>query len=178
MRRAQDTIHGAAPGYRRLSNTHSHGRSAVHVVKGFTHMSHRGVTRILSSCSTLTYMRTVSCHQSPGPILSSSATASRGGSSTRRGTYQIMHRHILRNSQISADQYRTTAYHKEPPYSGRDTIGPEQFITTCPMEWQIPNSIITHCQGKGQAQIPSLRHRQGKTAVPNSINNCQGKTAV
>ena len=82
------------------------------------HIKHTGVSRTLPSRSTLTYVRTVSCHQSPGRVLLSPAIASRGGSSTLRGMYQIMPRHIIRkpqnigNPQISANPYRTTAYHE------------------------------------------------------------------
>ena len=109
-------------------------------------------------------------HQSPGRIINIIDCPAGGQLHTPRhmpnnaSTHNTKPQNI-RNRQISADPYRTTAYHKQPPYSVLDTIGSEQLITNCQVKRQIPNSIINHCQGK--------------TASPNSVmKNCQGKTAI
>ena len=164
MRRAQYIIRRAARDHRGLSNTHPYRTSSIPVAKGFTHINHTGCGEpYLSSRSTLSYVRAVSCHHTPGRIFIIITTASRGGSLTHcRGKYQILSRHLIRNLKII---YETARYPqtrieqpyttKQPPYSVRDTIGREQLITNCQLKRQIPNSKINHCQGK--------------TAIPTSI---------
>ena len=65
-KRAQYIIHGAAPGYRGLSNTHPHKGSPVPVVKGSTHKPHRSES-YLSSRSTLSVYTGSILSSQPGP---------------------------------------------------------------------------------------------------------------
>ena len=82
---------------------------------------------IVTGCTTHIYTGSIVIIKARVVSLTSS-TAPRGGSSTLRGIYRIMPRHIIRNHQISADPYRTTAYHKHcvmlppPPFPPRSPL--------------------------------------------------------
>ena len=109
----QDTIHGAAPGCRRLSNTHPHKRGAVPVVKGSTHTNRTGVSRTFLSRSTLHIcgqhlrikVRVVSYYHQRLPLWEAAPHSERRGILNNASTHNT-------NPQIPANPYPATVHHK------------------------------------------------------------------